>query len=250
MPTLLAPAPLTDAARVRTVDQIERFLTDALAHRTPDPPPPGDRPPGRPPILPALCLWAGLLVCVLHGCGSHLARWRLVTGVGRWRFPRVAVTDQALSNRLARDGAGPLARLFAPVSTVLADRLAPHAAPPLAAFATAVYALDELALDRVARLLPALRDLPAGATGLLPGKLAGLVDVRRQQWARVEHRDDPRQHEPVAARGMVAGLAAGSLLLADLGYFGVAWFDALTDAARWWVSRLRARTSFTVVHPH
>src|SRR5688500_13942671 len=193
MPTLLAPAPLTDADRVRTVDQLERFLTDALAHLTPDPPPPGERAPGRPPVLPALCLWAGLLVCVLHGFGSHLALWRLVTGVGLWHFPRVAVTDQALYNRLARDGTGPLERLFAHVSTVLADRLAPYAAPPLAAFATAVYALDEMTLDRVARLLPALHDLPAGATGLLPGKLAGLFDVRRQQWARVEHLDDAQQ---------------------------------------------------------
>lgn len=248
MPTLLAPAPLTDADRVRTVDQIERFLTDALAHLTPDPPPPGDRPPGRPPVLPALCLWAGLLVCVLHGFGSHLALWRLLTGVGLWHFPRVAVTDQALYNRLARDGTGPLERLFAHVSTVLADRLAPYAAPPLAAFATAVYALDEMTLDQVARLLPALRALPAGATGLLPGKLAGLFDLRRQQWARVDYLGDPQQNEKVAARGMVAGLAAGSLILADLGYFGFAWFDALTDAALWWVSRLRGKTSFTVVH--
>jgi len=43
-------------------------------------------------------------------------------------------------------------------------------------------------------------------------------------------------------------LAAGSLILADLGYFGFAWFDWLTEQGFWWVSRLRAKTSYTVAH--
>jgi hypothetical protein len=107
-----------------------------------------------------------------------------------------------------------------------------------------------MTLDQVARLLPALRDVPAGAAALLPGALAGLFDLRRQQWARVQYLADPQQNEKVAARGMVADLPPGSLLLADLGYFGFAWFDALTDAAQWWVSRLRAKTSYTVLHTH
>jgi hypothetical protein len=250
MPTLVAPSPLTDPERAGVVGEIDQFLREVLTHLEPEPapPPPGQRPLGRPRILPALGLWAGLLTCVLHGFTSHLALWRLLTGVGLWHFPRVAVTDQALYHRLARDGTGPLERLFAHLSTLLADRLAPFAATTLAPFATAVYALDEMTLDRVARLLPALRDLPAGTPTLLPGKLAGLFDLRRQQWARVDYQADPQQNEKVAARGMVAGLAAGSLLLADLGYFGFPWFDDLTDAALWWVARLRSKTSFTLIH--
>lgn len=246
MPTLLDCAPLTDAERTQTLAQVERFLTDAIA--TLEPEPATTRAPGRPRILPALCLWAGLLVCVLHGFGSYLALWRLLTSHGLWHFPRFPVTDQALYHRLARDGTGPLERLLAHLSTLLADRLAPYAPATLAAFATAVYALDEMTLDQIARLLPALRGLPPGAAALLPGKLAGLFDLRRQQWARVESIADPQQNEKVAARGMVAGLAAGSLILADLGYFGFAWFDALTEALDWWVSRLRAKTSFTIIH--
>lgn len=244
MPT---PPPVSPPApgHAQPLAQIERFLIDAVADLEPEPP---ARAPGRPRILPALCLWSGLLVCVLHGFTSHLALWRLLTGAGLWHFPRLAISDQALYHRLARDGTGPLERLFAQISAALADRLAPYAPPALAPFATAVYALDETTLDRVARLLPALRDQPVGAAALLPGKLAGLFDLRRQQWARVEHIADPRQNEKVAARGMVDGLAAGSLVLADLGYFGFAWFDALTDARLWWASRLRAKTSYTLIH--
>jgi len=232
------------------VADIEQFRCEAITTLTPAEPAPGQRGPGRPRVLPALCLWAGRLVCVLHGGTSHLALWRLLTSRDFWRYPRVAISDQALYHRLARDGTGPLERLFQHVSTTLAERLAPYAVTPLAGFASGVYALDQMTLDQVARLLPALQTVPAGSAALLPGALAGLFDLRRQQWARVQYLADPQQNEKVAAREMVAGLPAGSLLLADLGYFGFAWFDALTDAAYWWLSRLRAKTSYTVLHTH
>jgi DDE family transposase len=240
MPAAPPPAP--------GLDEVEAFLCAAVAELTPAAPAAGARGPGRPAVLPAVCLWAGLLVCVLRGFGSHLALWRLLSGQGLWQFPRVAVSDQAVYHRLARDGTAPLERLFAQISALLADRLAPYATTALAPFAAGVYALDETTLDRVARRLPALRSAPARDPALLPGKLAGLFDLRRQQWARVAHLPDPRQNEKVAARGMVADLPAGSLVLADLGYFGFAWFDDLTDAAAWWVSRLREKTSYAVIH--
>ncbi len=241
-PAALSPPPV--------VADIEQFLCEAIGQLTPAEPAPGQRGPGRPRILPALCLWAGLLVCVLHGFTSHLALWRLLSSRDFWRYPRVAISDQALYHRLARDGTGPLEHLFRHLSTVLAQRLAPYSVTTLAAFASGVYALDQMTLDQVARLLPALQTVPAGSAALLPGALAGLFDLRRQQWARVEYLADPQQNEKVAAREMVAGLPPGSLLLADLGYFGFAWFDALTDAAYWWVSRLRAKTSYTLIHAY
>jgi hypothetical protein len=230
------------------LDEVEAFLCAAVAELTPAAPAAGARGPGRPAVLPAVCLWAGLVVCVLRGFGSHLALWRLLSGHGLWQFPRVAVSDQAVYHRLARDGTAPLEALFRHISALLADRLAPYAATALAPFAAGVYALDETTLDRVARLLPALRAAPARDPALLPGKLAGLFDLRRQQWARVAHIPDPRQNEKVAARAMVAALPPGSLVLADLGYFGFQWLDDLTDAARWWVSRLREKTSYAAIH--
>lgn len=240
MPAAPSPAP--------GLAEIEAFLCATIAELTPAAPGPGSRGPGRPTVLPAVCLWAGLVVCVLRGFASQLALWRLLAGGDFWRFPRVATSDPAVYHRLARDGTAPLERLFAQVSAVLADRLAPYVATSLAPFAAGVYALDETTLDRVARRLPALREAPARDPALLPGKLAGLFDLRRQPWARVAHRPDPRQNEKVAARGMVADLPPGRLVLADLGYFGFAWFDDLTDAATWWVSRLREQTSYALIH--
>lgn len=228
------------------IGDIETFLRTVIADLACDPAQPVGR--GRPRVLPAFCLWSGLLVCVLRGFTSQTDLWRLLTQQGLWEYPRFPVTDQAVYDRLADAGTAPMEHLFAQLTALLAERLAPIAEHLLAPFATAVVALDESDLDRMARLLPALRLLPARDPGLLGGALAGLFDLRLQQWRRVAYRTDARQNEKIAARAMVAGLAPGTLIVADLGYFGFQWFDDLTDAGYWWVSRLRAGTSYTIVH--
>jgi hypothetical protein len=238
VPALPAPAVL---------DRLEGFLGELVAAL--DPAPPATAPArGRPPVLPGVLLWSGLLVCVLRRSTSQLDLWRLLSGSGLWHFPKVAVSDDAVYKRLDRAGEAAMERLFADLTTALTARLDGHADRTLAPFAAEVYALDETTLDPVARKLPILRGLPPGDAALLPGKLAGVFDVRRQLWRVIEHRPDPRQNERVAARGLVEALPAECLLLFDLGYFAFAWFDDLTDAGRWWVGRLREKTSYEVVH--
>lgn len=242
------PGPVPGPADAAVVGEIERFLRETLADLRPDPRAAARPGPGRPRVLPALALWGGLLVCVLRGFSSQLALWRLLTQGGFWFYPRFPVTDQAVYKRLEAGGDGPLRHLFERVSAVLAARLAPYRDDALAPFATDVVALDESTLDQVARTLPALRPALPGDVRRLPGKLSAAFDLRRQQFRRVAYQADPRQNEKLAARSLLDGLAPGTLLLADLGYFGFAWFDELTDRGFWWISRLRAKTSYTVVH--
>jgi hypothetical protein len=227
------------------VGQIESFLEELVTHLIPDPVEPK---PGRPRILPALALWGGVLVCVLRGYRSQLALWRLLTQRGLWSYPRFPVTDQAVYKRLDSAGPSPLATLFTQVRDVLAERLAPYVQHDLVPFAAGVYALDQTRLDPVARLLEPLRGLPCADPALLPGTLAGVFDLRRQQWQSIHLTADPHVNERTAARSLVADLPAGSLLLADLGYFGFKWFDELTDAGVWWLSRLTRTATYEVVH--
>lgn len=225
--------------------QIEAILLELAAELEPGRP--SGR--GRPPILPAAVLWTALALGVLRGAMSQLAIWRLILDAGLWRGSRIVVSDEAVYRRLARaPQPSPMQTLFAQMTTLLDARAAPD--ETLAPFAAAVVALDETTLDPIARLLPALRGVPPGDDRLLPGKLAGLFDVRRQLWRRVEFIANPHQNEKVAARDLAATLAPGSLVLADLGYFGFAWFDDLTDAGQWWLSRLRAKTSYRIEHVH
>ncbi len=247
--TLPAVPPSARQDTERVVGEVETFLREAISLVEPTISGREQTGPGHTTrILPGMLLWAGLLVCVLHGVSKQLALWRLLSRRGLWGHPPIALSDQAVYKRLGTGGTAVLEHLFAQISGILADRLAPYLQTTLAPFATEVLALDETTLDQVARLLPALRGLAPGDRRLLPGKLAGLFDVRRQQWVRVEHQSNPVQNEKVAARRMLDGLARGCLILADLGYFGFAWFDELTDRGLWWVSRLRAGTSYTVAH--
>jgi hypothetical protein len=227
------------------VAQLEGFLGELVAGMAPETARSG---PGRPRVLPSLCLWLGLVVCVVRGFSSQLALWRLLRAGGFWLYPRVAISDEAVYQRLARAGTAPMERLFDQVRAVLAERLAPWTASALAPFATDVLALDETTLDPVARRLPELRSVPRGDRACLPGKLAGLFDVRRQQWRRIQYLAAPGQNEKVAARDMLQDLLPGTLLLADLGYFAFAWFDELSERGLWWVSRLRNKTSYIVLH--
>ena len=232
------------APRAASVDAIESWLRAVVPLTVPAAPPTR----GRPPILPGAMLWAGLLVCVLRGWSSQLALWRLLRTHGVWDFPARPISDDAVYRRLARDGDRPMRELFASVTATLLAEATPD--QTLAPFATEVVVLDETTLDPVARMLPALRGLPPRAPALLPGKLAAVFDLRRQLYRQVLVTPDPHQNERQFAPRLCADLPVGSLVLADLGYFGFAWFDALTDAGYWWLSRLRGRTSYTIVHIH
>src|SRR5512143_256654 len=235
---------------VPVVGEIETFLQEVMRLLEPDAAEQRRSGPGRPLILPTVCLWGGLLVCLVRGFTSQTAIWRLLTFQGLWTYPRFALSDQAVFKRLATEGTQFLERLFVLVRTMLADRIAPYAFQGLAPWATAVLALDETTLDPWARRLPGLRHRSPGDPELLPGKLAGIFDVRRQQWQHVQYLPDAQQNEKVAAWELVEHTPLGSLILADLGYFGFAWFDHLTDLKRWWVSRLRAKTSYQVLHTY
>lgn len=72
--------------------------------------------------------------------------------------------------------------------------------------------------------------------------------MRLQLWRRIDYLVDAQQNCKVHARAMLAGLLTGTLLLFDLGYFGFEWLDELTTRSLWYVSRLREKTSYTMVH--
>jgi hypothetical protein len=243
VPTVVPPT-TASAERPVLLNQVETFLTDLVIDLVPAP----SRGRGRPPILPALALWGGLLVCILRGWSSQHALWRLLASTGLWHFTPFPISDEAVYKRLDQPGPSPVAQLFIDLTTVLTDRLDPHADRTLAPFAPEIFAIDQTTLDPVVRSLPALRELPPGDPQLLPGKLAGVFDIRRQLWRRIDYLADAQQNEKLACRDQISGLPRQSLLLFDLGYFAFEWFDDLTADGFVWISRLREKTSYEIVH--
>lgn len=133
-----------DKAVIGEVESFLRGVVEGLG-----PPGSGYRGPGRRAVLPSLCLWAGLLVCVLRGFSSQLELWRLLAGKRLWGYPLFAVSDQAVYHRLSRSGTEPMQRLFAQVTALLQERLLPYAERNLAPFASAVVAIDQTTLEKV-----------------------------------------------------------------------------------------------------
>ncbi len=236
--------PPTDATQPAAVSDIERFLETLLADLDLEPSgPPG---PGRPRVLPALVRWGALVTCVIEGQPSQRAIWRKIADQGLWGRRGLAIRDAAVYQRLDRDGTAPLEDLFAQVTTLLADRLTPWARRELAPWATGVYAIDESTFDAVPRHLPVVGTPRGRSLPTLPGKLAACLNLRTQQWEQILTTDAPSQNEKVLARQLVDGLARGSLVLFDLGYFAFHWFDDLTDQGLAWISRYRTGTSHAV----
>lgn len=228
-----------------TLDKIEAFLKKTIEDLEPIQTDPVGR--GRPRILPAMCLWVGVVVCVLRGWSSQLSVWRLLNKKGLWDYPRFLISDQAIYKRLGNGGDEPLKQLYEHVSTILRERLTSYA-QTIASFATEVVAIDETTLDAVMRHLPLLRDVPDGDKRLLPGKLAGVFNIRMQQWKYVEHIENPYENEKVASHSLLKHIQRGALILMDLGFFSFEWFDQLTSEGYFWISRLRQKTSFEIIH--
>jgi len=232
----------------RLVEDIETFLQEVMEAAQEVERPRRERYPGRKRVLPTLVLWSGVVVAVLRGLKSQRAIWRLVGLEGLWDYPPYEVTDQAVYDRLAAGDEGGLKRVFEQVRKGLRERLKPYAQKGIAAFASGVYAIDGSTLDKVARYLPKLRGIDSDDSRLLPGKLVGLFNIRFQQWEEMIHLNNPNQNDKTVARQLVGTLPQGSLILADMGFFSFAWFDWLTDHSYWWLSRVREKTTFEVIH--
>ena len=230
------------------VQQVETYLQRCLKRMEANEERPGagadPNGPGRPLELPKVALWSGLVLCVLQGAHGVREVWRYLVLHG------YDICDQTPYDRLEQEGTAWLEQCFAQITAMLAAWLKPlveqQAWYPLASFASDVLALDETTLDPVARKLPILRYVKKGAVELL----AGLYDVRLQLWRRIDYLPQALQNGKVHAAAMLKGLAQGTLLLFDLGYFSFEWLDELSQRQLWFVCRLREKTSYTVLHTY
>ena len=234
-PSAAAGAPLNET--------LEQLLVSLPAEAAPS-----SRSRGRPVSLGAWHLSLAVLVCLLRGLHSQAEVWRLIAFFGVGHLPRLPLSDQAVYTRLEHDGVGAFQAFFGQLSACLATRLAPYEDRRLAAFAAGVVALDESVLDQVKRWVAWVREVPNGDSRLLPGRLVGLFDVRLQQWRRFDVLLDATANCKVHARAMLSGLASGTLILFDRGYFSFPWLDELSQQGYWYVSRTVGKTRYQMLH--
>lgn len=233
----------TSAAGAPMRDTLEQLLISLPAEAATS-----SRSRGRPVSLSAWHLSLAVLVCLLRGLQSQAEVWRLIAFFGVGHLPALPLSDQAVYDRLEQDGVSAFQVFFRQLSTWLAQRLAPYEDRSLAPFATGVVALDESVLDQVKRWVAWLREVPNGDSRLLPGRLVGLFDVRLQQWRRLDVLLDATANCKVHARAMLSGLAQGTLILCDRGYFSFPWLDELSQQGYWYISRTVGKTRYQMQH--
>ena len=204
--------------------------------------------PGRPVRLSSHVLAAGIVWCLLHGWVSQWDLWRRISCFGIGRLAAVPVCDQAIYNRLAKQGSEVMQQLCVEVTTWLWHWMTPYEDRSLAPFATQILALDESTMDAMHRWLKGPARGARGDASLLAGRLVGLFDIRRQQWRRLEWLPKATANCQAYAQEMLSDLQVGTLLLFDLGYYNFECFDTLTKRGIWWVARLRRNSSYTIEH--
>lgn len=117
----------------------------------------------------------------------------------------------------------------------------------LATFANGVYALDDTTLDALVRRNFVLRQHPKGSLETLGGRLGCALDLMTGRFAQLVYDPDAAANEKSHIRPVIEGLPAGCLVVLDLGFFSFALFDWLTEGDRYFVTRMRAKTSFEVI---
>ena len=203
---------------------------------------------GRPQQVEWMQILLGLLMSVVCGMSNYQQLWRRLRRQGVAGYEPVKVQDDAIIKRLKGAGLGPFEEFFECLGKAGQHNQAGPSACSLAPFATEIVAIDEMTGEQMQRHLKEQRHLPPGDKGLLPGKLAGRLNLRSQQWERVPWQEDAQANCKAQMLSLLKGLAAGSLLVFDLGYFSFAWFDYLSERGYWWISRLREGTSYRLVH--
>lgn len=177
-------------------------------------------------------------VCTLQ---RLLARERVL-----WTEP-VSVSQPALSERLLTFPAELFERVLRTVLAQLPTRVAARtpSLPPLwaalrARFA-ACYAVDGTTLEALFRKLDSLRERPEAP---LAGHVGAVVDLLSHLPVQVWCADDPATNDRTFLPALLAWLPANSLLVFDVGYFTFSFFDALTEAGSWFITRMRSKVRF------
>lgn len=186
-------------------------------------------------------LWRHLPgVCELQ---RLLARERVL-----WTSP-LKVSQSALSQRFLSFPAELFERVLVAVLAQLPARSAARTRPVppvlkrVKARFSACYALDGTTLEALFRKLQALQEVPEAP---LAGHLAALVDVVTHLPAKIWYAENPSTNDKAFLKQILAWLGKNALLVFDLGYFAFTFFDDVTEADCWFVTRLRQKTSFTV----
>jgi hypothetical protein len=186
--------------------------------------------------------------------------WRQVGSVGElvrllrcegllWRERPVRVSQQALSQRLRTFPADLFRRVLLDVLPTMQARWQSRTRPLPKALAlarqrySAVLALDGSTLDALLKKVGLLRDRDQHP---LAGRMAALLDVASRLPQQLWFEEDPQAHDMTFWERAVDRMAAGTLLLFDLGFTHFGHFAELTRRQITFITRAKSNLAYQV----
>jgi hypothetical protein len=106
-----------------------------------------------------------------------------------------------------------------------------------------LWAADGSTLEALRRKLKDLRASPTA----LGGKMLAVVDLLTRRPQQTWYTAQPQANDKTFCAQLGAALPVGGLVVVDLGWFSFPFFDALTEAGKYFVTRLREKTASRVV---
>jgi hypothetical protein len=164
-----------------------------------------------------------------------------------WVTP-VRVSLPALTKRLDVLPATVMGQLFAEGCTRLRAQgppVLPHPqwAPVRDAFSL-IALVDGSTLEGLRKKTQVLRERPGLVLG---GKMMVMVEAFNHRPLWQLYTQDAAANDKRFATEIMAALPIGGLLIFDLGFFSFLWFDDFTDQQKFFVTRMRAKTSYRTV---
>ncbi len=165
-----------------------------------------------------------------------------------WAAPQ-RVSQQAVSQRLRTLPAELFLRLLLSILPRLQERwqARQRPVPPEIAWAQAHYRQvlvhDGSTLDALLRKVGLLRDMERTP---LAGRMTALLDLASRLPCQIWYEEDAQAHDQRCWPQIQAMLAAGSLLIFDLGYVNFQVFAQLAAAHVTWLTRAKSNLAYTV----
>lgn len=107
---------------------------------------------------------------------------------------------------------------------------------------SAIWIADGSTLEELRKKLKSLE----GKGTVLGGKMMGVVEAFTHRTVNLWYTDNAKANDKKFTEQLLSALPTGGLLIFDLGFFKFGWFDEFTESNKFFVTRLREKTSYKV----
>ncbi|OUL31309.1 transposase, partial [Nostoc sp. T09] len=160
---------------------------------------------------------------------------------------RIEVSAQAVSKRLRTLPIELFAQIFEQVMERINVQPQNQAVPenwqPVYAKFTAIWIADGSTLEALRRKLKVLQEQEK----TLAGKMMMVVEAFSHRPVTTWYTQNSKANDKTWCEQLLERLPIGGLLIFDLGFFKFPWFDAFTEADKFFLTRLREKTSYKVI---